>query len=55
MRASGTPENTMSECFTELNVANSSTKINSSDNGTTNMSRWRAAIRFSNCPPQVIQ
>ena len=53
--ASGTALNTSSASRAEPSAPNSSRKISTKHAGTTIISRWRAAARFSNCPPQVSQ
>ena len=51
--ASGTPLKTIIAYFTELNVLNNSRKIRRKQIGTTSVSRFCAASRFSNWPPHA--
>ena len=50
--ASGTAVKTSSAGRTAPKAACSNKKISAKQTGTTMASRWRAAVRFSNCPPQ---
>ena len=53
--ASGTALNASSASRAEPSALNRSRKINAKHSGTTIISRWRAATKFSNCPPQANQ
>ena len=51
VRAIGTALNTISASRPDPSAPRSRMKISAKQAGTTTVRRWRAAVRFSNCPP----